>query len=657
MDLAGGEVSIMTRTAIFPALLAALLGSPTACCPPKTCPVCPTSRRVVEPPPATAPRRRAEVQQWNLERCREMIGLMARQAAAHYRLTELTTWYVRTRGERSVRETLFVGREQLFSRKVLSWIAACLPKLADPLERRAAEHLRGYLAMSYVERRTAPLDDAIAAARIGATAKLPFLKSKVRYRDLPVLLSREKNAQRRAAISAAISRVQRRVLNPLLLKRLLRTHELAQWMKYRSYVQLSTRIRRVDLAPLIRLGDGFVRRTEAQNKRLLARVVQESLGKPFKQFRRADHARVFRAARVERHLPQALMIPAFRYFLQGIGLDMRTAAGTAIVVDDAMHPRKNPRAACFTIQVPADIRITVKPVGGLISWATLFHEGGHALHFAWTTTRRFAFRQLGSNSATEAFAELFARVWEEPEWLRRYQRFVREVNRGRHRELLGPGKRPRGVPVLTKKLMGYLIRHRLAYNLYLARRYGWAKLIYESVLHGGQPSLFQGVYSGQVSDRRKLYKTLFSRAYGYALGAADADGYLSDVDPFFYAADYARAFILADMLHEHLRAKFGPAWFSNKSVGPYLKTLWAAGNRYTAEEIAKRIGYDSFDYAATRKRLERLLGAAHHLTTGRALKKDAPAPPGHRSRPRRRPRRPPPCVPVPSQPGRCKIPR
>lgn len=616
----------------------------SGCCTSPKCPTC-ARPRVVEPPPQPQPPRRVHVRTrapraWPFA-CKKGLAIVRRQLRAHIHLSELLGWYTRTQGEASMQKVLFVGREQLISRRTLAYLKECLAEAKAPVERRSIEYMRDYIAMAYIDRRTAALEDDIAAAAIGAKARLSWKKTPVAYRQLPVLLSGEKSPKRRAEIAGKMAEIQQNVLNPLLQKLVMRSQELAQWMGYPSYVALSAQVRRVDLARQIRLGARFVKKSQPLFQTIMTQVAKENLGVPLAKLRRADHARLFRAAKVERQLPRQLMIPAFRYFLAGIGLNMTTAAKTRIRVDDTLRPKKNPRAACFPLVVPSDIRISVKPVGGLASWVTFFHEGGHALHFAWTTTPRFAFQQLGSNGFTEAMAELFARAWEEPAWLERYTRFVREVNRGKHRDLLPKGARIRRVPTLSKRLRGYLIRNRLAYNLYLARRYGWAKLIYETALYGGPESLYRAAYKGPTSDRRTLYGALFSKAYGYPLTRQDTARYLADVDPFFYSADYARAFQLADLLHEHLRAKFGPAWFSNPKVGAYLKTLWATGNKLTPEELARRLG-KTLDYSASLARLGRLWAAAEVLS-------------GHRKAPRKGAHRKP-CRPTPHKPGKCKAP-
>ncbi|MCD6498715.1 MAG: hypothetical protein J7M25_10515 [Deltaproteobacteria bacterium] len=567
----------------------------------------------------------------------------------------LMDWHSRTRGERSMLASTYVGRKLFLSRKSLAQIGAYIAHLTGPAvaaKKRAATFLRDFMATEYIGRKTARFEDELTNIEANATVTLSWIRHPVAFRNLDVLLSQEKDAARRTAIRKAQADVIRTKLNPVLLEKYNKAHQLAQWMGYDSYFSLSEQIRQTNILDLLHKGWRFVQATDALHHQLLAQVVKESLGIPMSKFSRKDHARLMRAAETEKFLPRELMVPTFKYFLKGIGLDLRTAAGTQILIDDAMYPKKHPRAACFPISVPSDIRVSVKPSGGIMSWATLFHEGGHALHYAWTTERSFEFQQLGSASATEGFAELFARVWADPVWLRRYRKFVADRNRRPPKKadvirmlrqkpwflvaeqmgMILPAKffRRRRVPLMSDKNMGSVIRHQLAWDMYLYRRYGWAKLVYESALHGANPSVWRGVYSGPISDRKKLYRRLFSKAYGYSLTKDDAQRYLFDVDPFFYAADYARAFVLADTLTEHLRKKFGPNWYENKQVGPYLKTLWRYGNRWNADEVAQRIGYKGLDYAVSERRVRRLLAVANQLSGLTAKVSTKPRRPHHR---------------------------
>ncbi len=566
---------------------------------------------------------------------KEQVEWFRKMAGSMLRVQALLRWHTRTRGERSVLEATYAGREGVFSRKALASLEAYIENLSngpDSEERLAIKYLRDFLARTYIDRRVARLTDEFHNRISSVKVAIPPSKEPLSFGGISWAMASEKDPGIREKIQKARSRVVAETLNPILMKLIGKKHDLAQWMGFDSYFALSERMRRVDTKKLLAMGHDFMQATEERYEALMRRTARESLGRDFSEMKRSDHLRLMRAPGTERFLPRELMVPAFKHFLEGIGLNLSTAAGTSVTIDDLPHPRKNPRAACFRIEVPNDLRISVIPEDGVVGWTTLFHEGGHALHFSWTTEDRFEFKYLGDSTATEAFAELFARVWAEPEWLERYRRFVVSYNKrpDEHNRILqalrerpffrtaermgmvfSPERRKRRrIPLMSRNDMQYLIRHRMAWEMYLYRRYGWAKLIYESVLHGGEDSVWKDVYTGDISDRKALYRDLFSKAYGYDLDEADAEDYLFDVDPFLYSVEYARAFIGADALIEHIREKFGANWFENKDVGPYLKKLWAGGTRNTAECIVKQLGYDRLDYTFAESRLKRIWRAA-----------------------------------------------
>ena len=63
----------------------------------------------------------------------------------------------------------------------------------------------------------------------------------------------------------------------------------------------------------------------------------------------------------------------------------------------------------------------------------------------------------------------------------------------------------------------------------------------------------------------------------------------------FYSADYLRAWIFQVMLREHLRLKYGNAWYCCRSAGNFLKDLWATGQLYTLDELCREIGLGALD--------------------------------------------------------------
>jgi hypothetical protein len=56
-------------------------------------------------------------------------------------------------------------------------------------------------------------------------------------------------------------------------------------------------------------------------------------------------------------------------------------AADAISVDLEDRPKKMPGATAWDVRIPEDVRICIKPAGGVNNLSALYHEMGHALHF------------------------------------------------------------------------------------------------------------------------------------------------------------------------------------------------------------------------------------------------------------------------------------
>lgn len=533
------------------------------------------------------------------------VERMREEARALTQVQRLLDWYYWSQGERSVIAETFKGHERLFSKDSVAKVTRALRRKRLKLaERRALEFLKSYLVMEFVARHTSTLKDEAQNAALGAAVKLPWEPELVPFKQLELLIREEKDPARRARMEQESAQVRRNILNPILQRKEEAAQQLARELGYASYVALAEDVRKFDLRSLIAEGERFLVATDDLYQSLLAEAAQRELKLDVAGLRRrSDLALIFKAPRLERFFPRELMLPAFRHFLAGIGLDMRTVAGTEIRVDDAPNPLKDLRPVCFDLRVPDDVRVSVKPSDGLNDFYLFFHEGGHALHFANTTTRVWEFQQLGPNALTEGFAELFGAVWDDPAWIRRYRAFVLQYNAEHQTQY----------PTLTDDEINEVVRIRVLSHLYLLRRHALAKLVYEAVLHGGQPKLWNKVYKRPTTDLMAVYRDVFSRAYGFHIEEEEALSFLVDVDELFYAADYSRAFGLAHVMHEGIRRKFGGEsgdWYGNPEVGGLLRSLYADGQRLQPDEVAQMFGQKKLDYRTAEARLRRLLAAS-----------------------------------------------
>lgn len=513
-------------------------------------------------------------------------------------------WFMRTQGEEAAIQESFKGHEDLFSKETIQFVDGLAKKVEDPDEKRMLQFLRNHLLGEYISLRTASYDDAAQNAEANAEVDLEWITEPVSYRDLDGMLDNESDSGKRQTLQAAQAMVRKDKLNPIHEEKQKKSLELVKEIGY-GYVELSEQVRFLDLGKLIPKCQEFIKSTDSLYKELFATEVRETLGIEPEEFTRADIGRLFQSPQFNKFFPKELTILSFKHFLEGIGIDFGTAAGTEITIDDALHPKKNPRAACFPMVVPRDVRVTVKPTGGIPDFDTFFHEGGHAIHFANTTTEKWEFQMLGNNTTTEGYAEFFNYTWGDPVWLKRYRHLVTQYNRF-------SGKSP--VPVFSDEDIGRIVRKAVFKNLYFVRRYGGAKLLFESILHEGKPELYKPYYDGQTEDLQEVYRVIFGDAYGFKLTSLEALRFRTDVDSFFYSADYTRAYLMAMQLHETMRKQHGEDWYGKKEVGDFLKEkLFREGTKLQGVEVSKILGYEDIDFGAYESEIRRRLEESKKL--------------------------------------------
>jgi hypothetical protein len=276
------------------------------------------------------------------------------------------------------------------------------------------------------------------------------------------------------------------------------------------------------------------------------------------ELRRSDIAAFMRAPGLDWAFPAERLMESYERTLAGLGLD-----GAGVVLDLEERPNKTPRAFCAPVRVPDEVHLVMAHYGGREDYVVLFHETGHAQHYARVDARLpVEARYLGDNSVTEGFAFLFERLVETPEWL---------------------------AATLDVADSRALIRHARAVRLLFLRRY-CAKLLYELELHAGE-------LDGAAPER---YASLLSRAVRVDWPATT---WLVDVDAFFYAARYLRAWTLETYLRRTLRDRFGPRWFAEPEAGALLRALWSEGQALGAEELLGELTGERLELAAVARDL------------------------------------------------------
>lgn len=442
-------------------------------------------------------------------------------------------------------EPIYERHRALFERRSVEAIRDLAERAdADSDEGRRLRMLLDFAVEGLIGQATKALEAELA--RREAHLSLQVDGGLVSFRESTMRQANEPDPGARAEIERQRLAATEEHLNPLYDELVGRQHEAAATLGYGTYREMCQHTKGIDLPALQAQTDTFAAASDGSYRRVLEPELQRTLGLSLAELRRSDLVRFFRAADEDDLFAAQRLLKSLAETLRGLGI----ADQPGVVLDVDPRPNKSPRAFCAPVRVPERVYLVISPVGGRDDFSALFHEAGHAEHYAHVEPGlAFEFRYLGDNSVTEAFAFLFQHLIDDPVWLER------------RLGIEDPG------PAVS-----YARAHRLVY----LRRYT-AKLAYEMELHDAQGDL------EPLADR---YSELLSRALEIEW---PRQGYLADVDPGFYSACYLRAWALETHLRAHLRGRFGPAWFESAEAGELLRSLWREGQRRTPDELLAQL--------------------------------------------------------------------
>jgi hypothetical protein len=407
-----------------------------------------------------------------------------------------------------------------------------------------------YLSSEYIAKQNAPLSDK--ASNLEATATVTFEKKSIPFRQVNSMIANERNQKRRAGLYAALGPVLDS-LNIVHQQIEQNNQRLAKELGSPSYNQMAEELKGFSFSEFKKTAEQFLAESESSYTQLLDEVTQKYLHVKRPNFFRYDFLPLFRSEKFDPYFKGASMLDAVKETYKGLGISLD--AQRNLKIDSEQRPAKNPRAVCYAIDIPNDVRLSIKPIGGFDDYSALFHEMGHGEHYANTKENAFEFKYLGEPTVTENFAFLSEYLLSNQAWIRIHTK----------------------MPVKVEK---DFLRFQAFHRLYFVRRY-CAKFLYELQLHGG------------VANAESLYAAIQSKAIGHQEIPADKKAYLADVDALFYSASYLRAWFLEAQLNAKLAKDFGVNWFENPKAGEYLLSLWANGDRYNGDEFVKMIGFDA----------------------------------------------------------------
>jgi hypothetical protein len=450
-------------------------------------------------------------------------------------------------------EAVYERHASLFERSAVEGLREAVATAEGDQQRRAS-YLLEFAVDGHMGRACAAEEAAIAARE--AELELEVDGERIPYRGAPIALANEADPERRRRIEAARLATLEEHLNPLHLRSLERSHELIGELGWPSYADAYAELRGIDLEELRRQTQAFLVATADAYPTVIGPQLEDVLGFGLEEAGRADLSRFFRAPTLDSAFDGERLIPSFTEAMSGIGLDLERQSN--IIFDTEQRPTKTSRAYCAPVLVPQEVYLVVPRVGGREDFAALFHEGGHAEHYAnMAADLPVEYRYLGDNSVTESFAFLVEHMTENGDWLR---------------EVLGAEPEP-------------ILAHVEAVRLYFLRRYA-AKLAYELELHGP---------GADLSAMPARYAELISAAIGIEW---TSESWLDDVDGGFYVAAYLRAWALEAGWRRALAERFGERWFSEPAAGHWLRELWQQGQRLRAHELVAEATGDELRFDA-----------------------------------------------------------
>jgi hypothetical protein len=425
---------------------------------------------------------------------------------------------------------------------------------------RWLRYLRAFCTFGYMDNAVKKLSDSIYTFEAKSVVECDG--ERIPYRALPIRLRNEPDPTlRRRLFEAKLVETQK--LNELFLERMSTVHDLSVQIGHKNYRDMCSVLKGVDYMALENDMEEMLRRTEGLYVRSMGAHLEKRVGMSLGDASSFDIPYAFRGDEYDRYFEKDKLVNAFFSTLKGMGLDPEEF--TNIHIDMEERPKKTPRAFCAPVRVPEDVRLVIMPSGGWRDYHAFFHEGGHAWHFGSTKKKHPAeYRYLGDNSVTESFAFLFNYLPSNKVWLQK---------------------------VLGMEDPEEYFRFTMLDKLMFLRRYA-SKLVYELKLHSAHVNPELG----------EVYRNCLQK--GLKFKHTDKH-FLEDVDDGFYCAEYLRAWILEGQIRAALQEEFGDEWFASPKAGKFLMDLWSYGQKYTADEFVKTIGYVDLDPDPMLQEIER----------------------------------------------------
>jgi hypothetical protein len=339
------------------------------------------------------------------------------------------------------------------------------------------------------------------------------------------------------------------IVNPMLLGMLeLTVRTVTERFGFRNYASFCEAKKQVSFEKQARSFHDYLDETQGIYESLMGPWVEVTIGRPFRNLSRYHALYLLRIKQFDNNFPLSRLGDIAVRTFQGLDFDLSSRPDVITNISD--DPVKNPDGVCLGVEIPGEVYVLMKPVGGLIDIETLLHETGHAFFLShFDPGLPVEFRRLYRSPALdETFAFLFMELIENRSWATGIA----------------------GMSTQDAQLLEKVSRIR---RLCLIRRY-IGKFLAEKELHEEA-----GIKNSEPYCRH------LSRATGFEY---EPQGYLVDMEPDFYAIDYLHAWSGAYVLRQFLETRFGMEWFREPLAGALLKKLASSGRRHSLDQALEQ---------------------------------------------------------------------
>lgn len=424
----------------------------------------------------------------------------------------------------------------------------------DPTERRVLHYLYRDLATTYEAEKVMPLEDEMENHMAADHIWVNGFDEAIPIRNIYFVSRETDDPDLYMNLYFARYSYDINVMNPLRRERLRTHHESTRASGYESYADFYYQMLGYEPGVPAAQARKFRDATFPMYKGLVTARCRELYGKDPGDTPPWESKNVYWGKDFDSYFPKETFLEFTYDFYAGVGMDVRELDN--VTVDDEDRPEKEPRAACWGFDAPHDIRVNLKPTGGVDDYRAAFHEFGHAVHAAYTDPELpYEFRMLGSNELTETYAIFFESMFNDRTFL------LEELD-------------------MPEDAVDEYLAYTLIVDMALARSTAF-EVFYDEAIHSGEVEDPLAYYEAE-GDKQRLFPKYEARIEG---------NYLI-VDEGFYALYYMAAYYGMAQLRAEVRERFGERWYKDPAAGEFFRDLFSRGDSWTLGEMLQYIGYE-----------------------------------------------------------------